>query len=826
MRNNKNVVASAFIGVFFTAMAVLSLEVLLTRIFSFSIWYHFAYLTINMALLGFGSSGAVLSAFPKIIEKGGSRLMVWCSVASCVSIVVMISFFAGNPLQPQTVFSEPLRFTLSLFVYYIGITVPFFCAGLTIALALARFSDRISTLYFWDLVGGAAGSLLSLIFINTLGGAGSVLACAFLLLVAACFFARAVSLKLTGLLAVCTLCFLLAIPFFKNSIEFIPCGSKALSKVYKHPETYETIHSEWNAINRVDVFRDTDNKSLTPWLAAIATSEAYEGDFPRVYDIQYDAHNGSNIFRFNGDLKTFDFLDHHILKIPYLLLDKPRVMIIGVGGGIDVFNALKNSASSITAVELQPITVGLLKNTFADWVGNIYETHDHIRLIASEGRNYIKRDTDTYDLIQITATDTFAALTTGAYVLMESYLYTEEAISTYYDRLTDDGILCIAAGDHLLEGDTITQPMTSRLMLEYLNVLRRKGVAEPERHIAILGRKEKYLNLFAACPILKKSPFTKEEVDALRSFADRMRFIVFYDPIERNRSNMLAKILTAEKHELDKLVEASNYDIRPCTDNKPFFYNFSKWRNIFDFGELKRYVGFTPVYGQVVLVVMLLQSILFSAVFIVLPLFLSKRTKLPVDISLVGFLLYFFCLGIGFMFIEISFIQKYVLFLGYPAYAFAVTIFSLLLFSGIGSYLTGRFTTTPGILIRRMLVLLVPVVLCYAWLLNSLFDALIGYAMPLKIVVTALTQLPLGLVLGMFFPLGIKVVRDIDTRVVPWAWGVNGMSSVISTVLAIILAMNFGFRFVSYCAIGIYIIGYLGFFLAQRRYGRCMIAGE
>lgn len=802
-----------FTGVFFVSMAVLSLQVILTRIFSFSIWYHFAYLTINMALLGFGSSGALLASFPKITDKGGHRLLVIVSLISAALMLVVVFTFARYPLQPQTILTRPLHFSLSLLLYYGGVTLPFFFAGMAIALSLTLYAEQVSYFYFWDLSGAALGALISLLLINWLGAPGGVMVCALFMLVAAGFFAAQTSRRLTALLLMVSLGLCITIPYLKNRISFIPCNSKALARVYNEPHLFQSLFSQWNAINRVDVYRDTDDKSLAPFLSWVGMSSAYRGGFPRIYDMQYDAHNGSNIFQFNGDLNEFAFLDYHLLKTPYLVTEKPRVLIIGVGGGIDVLNAFRNSASSITAVELQPIAVSLLKDRFSEWTGNLFNDYPQITLIAAEGRNFIKQDKKKYDLIQITATDTFAALTTGAYVLMESYLYTEEAIADYYEHLDRDGVLCIVVGDHIIEGEEVLQPLNSRLMVQYLNVLQAKGIADPRRHLAILGKQETFLNIYTTCPLLKKTPFTEEEMIALRSFAEKMNFEMLYDPLGAAKPTILSSIIFADREERRQIIERVSYNIAPCRDNNPFFYNFNKWGNILD---IKRFFWFTPVYGQLVLIVMLLQSVALAILFVILPLLVSPKTRIRVNKAW-GYLFYFFALGIGFMFIEISFIQKFVLFLGYPAYAFAITIFSLLLFSGAGSYWTGRIVASPEKTIKKITPALAALLLAYSFGLSPLFDRFIGEGFFLKVLITILTQLPLGFLLGMFFPLGIKVVRRVDVRMVPWAWGVNGLSSVISTVLAIILAMSFGFTVVAVLAALVYLLGMASLLAVQRR---------
>jgi hypothetical protein len=811
MKTSNKLFHPVFIGVFFISMAILSLEVILTRVFSFSIWYHFAYLTISIALLGFGSSGAVLAAYPKILDKGGKKILVIVSVLSCVLIIAAFLIISRHPVELTD--HIEMRLVVSLALHFVGVSLPFFFAGIAIAVSLAMFSEDVSYLYFWDLFGAAIGSLLSLLLLNWIGAPGGVMVCAFILLVASCFFASQVSKLLTTVLALLAFVFLGIIPFAKDHITIIPCNTKALSRVYHEPDTYKTLFSKWNAINRVDVYANVKER-IVPYWAYLALSSSYKGGFPPLLDMQYDGGNGSNIYQFRGDLDELLFLDYLLFKSPYLLLERPKVLIIGVGGGIDVFNALKNKASSITAVELQPIAVDLLKGRFSQWVGDIYNTYKHINLIACEGRNFISRDHDKYDLIQITATDTFAALNTGAYVLMESYLYTEEACSTFFDHLTETGVLCIIVGDMINDPKDRYQPLNSRLILQYLNVLEAKGIKSPKHHIAILGKSHSHINVLCA-PLLKKTPFTEEDMSKLRLFAQEMGFYFIYDPLGENaRDNIMKKIIPAAAEERERIICEVPYNITPCTDNNPFFFNFLKWKSVFDVLTPKKFAFATPLFGQLVLLILFILSVFFSFFFIILPLLLSNTTQFRWRNSL-GYLFYFFSLGIGFMFMEISFIQKFVLFLGYPAYAFAITLFSLLLFSGVGSYWTSKLKSGPEVILKRIIIILVPVLFSYAWLIDPLFSQFIGQTFLVRVFITVLIQMPLGFILGMFFPIGIKLVNEVDTRMVPWAWGANAMSSVVSSITAIIIAMSFGFRLVTYLAIIVYVLGTMSMFIAR-----------
>ncbi|MCX7714482.1 MAG: hypothetical protein N2171_01940 [Clostridia bacterium] len=805
-----------FIGIFLIAMGIVSVEVILTRIFSFSIWYHFAYLTINIALLGFGSSGAVLAAFSGILKNEKWRYVIFLSaLLSAIFLIITFLLLSRFPLQPHIMFNQPIKFIISLLCYYICTSLPFFFAGTAIAGTIANFSLQVSYLYFWDLFGAAIGSLLSLFILNYIGAPGGVLLCAFFLLAGAVCFAVLFSKRMAIIVGIAALVLAIMIPSLKERIEIIPSGSKALAIIYKQPDTYKLLFTRWNAINRVDVYTNLKRNTLPFWASGV--SSTYKGSFPPFYDMQYDAHNGSNIFQFNGREEDFNFLDYHILKTPYVILEKPNVLVIGVGGGIDVYNALRNHASKITAVELQPITVNLLKNELSDWTGNIYINNDRIALIAGEGRNFINSSKEQYDLIQITVTDTFAALNTGAYVLMESYLYTKEAIATYFDHITENGLICIIAGDHLLKGSGQYPPLTARLILQYLQVMRSKGIELPQRHIAIVGRWEENGNLHCV-PLLKKTPFKDSDISKLQKFSDSMGFSLIYNPLTIHpNDNFLERIIVTPENKQDEVISQAPYNITPSTDDIPFFYNFCKWKTVYEVFNNTKFDFSTPVFGQAILVLLLLQSIIISFLFIMFPLIVTKTNFFSVSSSL-GYLIYFCSIGIGFMFLEISFIQKFVLFLGYPAYAFAVTLFSLLLFSGLGSYLTKFVKNNPHVMVKKILLALVPTLLFYAILTDKIFSAFIGQPFLHKAIVTIIMQMPLGLLLGMFFPLGIKIINQIDTRIVPWAWGVNGMCSVVSSILAIIIAMSFGFRVVAYLAIGIYSIGCISLIITTHNF--------
>ena len=383
----------------------------------------------------------------------------------------------------------------------------------------------------------------------------------------------------------------------------------------------------------------------------------------------------------------------HLLRTPYLLEPTPRVLVIGVGGGIDIMNAVWQGASHVTGAELQPITVKLLRGPLlTKWTGGVL-ARPEVELVASEGRHYVRSHDDRYDIVQITAVDTFSAQTTGAYVLAESYLYTVEAFQDYLSHLTDDGVLSIVVGD-IAVPSTVPSAHAMRMALVAREALRRRGAADPQSHILLVAdhsSRWSWGNL-----LVKRTPFTAEELRRVREFITGNGFVVRLAPGDPGDPAM-TRLLDAPDAELDQLLRAADYAVDPVTDDRPFFFHGLKWRAVL--GGLvtaRKEFWFYPgsLTGQIMLVMMLGQALLVGGALIVLPLVRRGLGQLPRMTSL-AFLAYFLGLGLGFLMIEISFVQKYVLILGYPTYSLSVTVCSLLMSAAAGAALCRRGWSHP-----------------------------------------------------------------------------------------------------------------------------------
>jgi hypothetical protein len=804
---------SIYAGILLCSVGVLMQEILLTRIFSFTIWYHLAYLTISTALLGFGAAGSLLAIFPHLFEQRPERFSALCSAGAGIALLAGMAILAPRPISPDQLIASPGSFFIQLLGYYAVVTTPFLLAGLAVSTPLAAFPHRASRLYAADLAGAALGCAAAVAALTWADGAAAVTVCAAVFLAAGAVYAP--TPRLSWGLALAALLILGSSPGADQILEFRPTATKSLGKALEQSKA-TLLHTQWSPVNRVDLF-GIPNQYGGFW-TAFGRSDLYLRSGqppPRALSIVYDAHNGSDVFQVRRR-SSLSVLDYHVLKTPYLFHRRPRVLVIGVGGGIDVLNALYHGASQVTGVELQPITVELHRGRLAEWTGGWLQRSE-VELVAAEGRHYVRSHGDeNYDILQITAVDTFAAQTTGAYVLAESYLYTVEAFDDFLSHLSDDGMLSILIGDHLYRDPAIPTPFSTRLALVARETLRRRGARDPSAHILLSGQSITFpdappegivAGAWIQNLIVKKTPFAPGQLQPLREFNQRNGFEIRLAPDGVPADPHLERIVRAPEASLGAILDEQVFSVHPISDDRPFFFHVLPWRGL----VLDRRIEWTNPgsgTGQIVLGMMLVQAVLLGGVLILLPLLRGASGGLPRRTT-AGFLLYFLGLGLGFLLIEISFVQKYVLLLGYPTYSLSVTIFSLLAFAAAGAALSQRGWGRPRAFLLTLLAVTLALVAVEVVALPWVRESLLASPLPVRIAVTVLLQLPLGLALGMYFPTGLELLRRREPRLVPWAWAVNGVASVAASVLAVMLAMAIGFSKVALVAGGIYLLGTL-----------------
>ena len=795
-----------FAAVFLISASVLLMQIALTRVFSFTLWYHFAYVTISVALLGYGSSGTMLAVLPGLAGRDPARRLSLYATVCGLTVILAYLAFAKLPFYPFQLREKPASQIPLMLAYYVAITAPFFFAGLCMSVALTSFSQQVSRVYFFDLAGAGLGCLLVVFVMSAVSPPGSVVVAGIALASAGILFAaprggRPLAVAIAGTLVVAGL----GSTAF-SSLKIKPSPEKFLYLFLGTPGAVADAGYRWSGIFRTDHFKWADeNDSRTGSYATWGTSPKWKPlaatRAPKIRAITHDGDAGAVIYNFDGDLDKLEMFDHAILKAPYLLLDQPKVLVIGVGGGTDIVNAIKNRAQHVTGVELDPYTVELVTTTHADFAGHIYQRPD-VTMIVGEGRSTVRHSGAKYDLIQMSGVDTLAALSTGAYVLAENYLYTVEAMGEFLNHLEPGGVLSVVAADHSPARGFPRHTM--RQLSLFIAALERRGIENVDRHIAMIASAE---GAPQVAMLVSPTPFAPEQVERLREFAERMQFRPWILP-GVPLSTLHSTYVRVPKEEREHLLSTLPLILTATTDDNPFFFNFYRWRHLLDrLDEVD--VGHTLATGQIILSVILLFSVLLSAGLILAPLAVFQRKGLPTQ-GRWGLITFFACIGLGFIFIEISFVQKFVLFLGYPTYSLTVVLFSLLTSSGIGSYLTGRTSLAPE---RRLLPLfggLAAVSLLYLGLLPVLFQAFLGSSLALRMAIASAALMPLGMVMGAFFPTGIQIIRRTNESFVPWAWGINGCASVVGTVLAVVLAMGFGFRAVTLLAVGIYALGVLG----------------
>ncbi|MFH1624265.1 MAG: hypothetical protein ABID54_03810 [Pseudomonadota bacterium] len=790
-----------YVGIFLISLSTLTFEVSLTRMFSVSLWYHFAFMVVGIAMLGFGASGSFLMLFPTIVNRELSKVLSLTTIAFSVS--VLLSYLVVNkiPFDPARM-SWDYNQIFYVLGYYFFLSIPFFFSGLTISTAIVRLPGRISYLYFSDLLGAGMGCLVILVSFSLFGGLGVVAIPAILGIFSSFSFSfgrhRGLAFFTIPLLVLCAVLLVSKPDFMKINIS----PYKGLMMALRYPES-RLISTEWNSFSRVDVV-DSPAVRFAPGL-----SLKYRNPIPPQIGIAVDGDSLNAMTRYDGRKEEIRFTSYLTTAVAFYLGEIKDVLVLEPMGGLDILTALYHDARSIVGVERNPLIVNALKGEYAEFTGGIYQNR-RVQIKSGEGRSYLQGTDKRFDLIQVPISNALGASSTGIYGLSEDHVFTEEAFIDYYRHLSEGGFLCVTT--YLLPPPRIEL----RLVSVILSSLERMKVEVPERHVAIIR------SWGTITFLLKHSEITKQEVLNLKNFCAKRRFdLVYYSGIKPEEVNVFNRfrepiyynLITQimDKGRREQLYREYLFDIRSVTDNRPFFYHFFRWDRL---GELYRSMGkkWVPfLEGAYLVPVVFVQALFLSTILIVLPIFFIKKGERR---TVFGrgrwpFLLYFFSIGIGFMFIEISLIQKFILFLGHPAYAVSIVLFALLVSSGVGSYLSRWLTRTEKFPVGWTILGLVGMIISYAVALPHIFTLTLGANLILRMIYTIFLLTPLGILMGMPFPLGIGILNRYCEGIIPWAWCVNGCSSVLSSVMAVIVALSLGFTGVLLCSGGAYLIGLL-----------------
>lgn len=812
--------AAAYLGVFLLCGATLALEVVLTRVLALTMWHHFTYVVIGVALLGFGAAGTWITvrAAGRPRRENADGLIAGYAFAAAVTTPLCYLMMTRVFFDPQRITSEPLQLVSLLLIYAI-IAVPFFCAGLAICAAISSYRSNVGSVYFADLLGAGCGALAVPLFLEPLGGPGLIFALGMVFGVsAACFWlsqtigsaSPLAAVRVLGVLGLVGLVAWWALPVARTD-AFDPglAPSKEMAPLQQHKMLEVT---RWSPLARIDVSQEG---TIVPMMGGVFRAGTPAHPLRMIFQ---DGAAPTMLIKHEAEPGKMDFLLHSTTGAGFPVLRTrgiaaPDVLAVGVGGGVDLQIALAHGAKHVTGAEINAVTLDLLQHRYADYVGGL-PTDPKVELVHAEGRHFARDAVASgrrFDLIQLSGVDTYTALSSGAYALSESYLYTQEAVRDFLAAVTDEGVVSYS---RFVFPD---QPReTLRLAATAVAALEATGVSDAYRHLFILYGDQGPFHW--ATLLIAKKALGDEALAAARTFCKDNGFTVLFDPATAG-STKFDDCLRRDAAARAEFFAGYAYDVSPALDERPFFFNFFKWSSLWKKGD---YGGHTyrdsyPV-GLLLLLVALVQTVLLGALFILRP--LSGLERGLRDRTTRAALIYFSALGIGFIALEIALMQKLVLFLGHPTYAMTLVLPAMLIAAGLGA-LTVRPRTRPRARLRVLAIAAPILIVASWWVVTYGLEAFLAASFLVRATLVTATLFPVAFVLGMAFPTAIRLIADERPELVPWAWAVNGFTSVLGSTGAVVLAMQTTFSTVILTVAAIYAVGMvvilLGFRTDDRR---------
>ena len=768
-----------YVAIALISASTLLLELALLRLFAVQQFYHFAFMAISLALLGAGASGSWLSVRRRPPRPGPLCLAFALSTAAAYLVINYVPFDSFSIAWDR-------RQVLFLALYFLAAAAPFIFAGLVVGGELMRAGEkeRSHWVYGANLIGSAAGSVAVLPALAAFGEVGAILLAAATAGAAGLLFALRgpAGGPLWALLSAVVIVAALAGAFWRPTFLQVNLSPYKTLSVLSQALDAEHVLTDWSATARVDVV-ESSTIHVMPGLSLVSPVGV-----PPQAGLMLDGDNLMPITGLSPDAEEAALLADHVpLGLALRLRPQARTLVVEAGTGKDVLLALAGGAQQVTAVEDNGLIVETVQNAYGDFTDGLF-SHPRVRVVEQSGRVFVRRpERDRFDLVIVSLNDPHRPVTSGAYTLTENYTYTEGAFADYLDVLDEDGLLVVS---RWLQWP----PSESVRTFGALAAALRAGGRAPAEHL-IAFRTLRTMTILATA-----RPLDQTEIDAARTFLDERNVDPVYfpgiRPDELNRHNVLDE--PAYHTLFTRVLEAPaetyadyRFDVRPPTDNRPFFFHYFKWRQT---PEILATLGRTwqPFGGSgyFVLVALLILVATASAVLIIGPLLLMRGAPPPISHWRLRVFIYFAGLGLAFLFVEIPLAQRFILVLDEPVVALSVVVFTVLLFSGLGSLSVRRWPLRPALGLLVVLALLYPLLL----------DPFSGFALRLPGILRALLSVaviaPLGFVMGLPFAGGLRVVEERDPQLVPWAWAINGSFSVISSVLAVMVALSWGFSVV------------------------------
>lgn len=861
LKTQKYFTAFLMVALFFASLSTILFELALTRIFSIVLWYDYAFMAISVAFFGLGAGSLLVHmqkdrgerkkrassllrwlSLPAISATNSTANIIRYSIAFAVSVPVFLVIVTQIPPDPSFIY-----------LFYLASTVPFFFVGSIMALIFFAMPKNINKLYFADLVGASLAALMLDPLMISLGAESVLLLTSLLVLgptvigalllqrrgeekegqVGPFILTKRFRLSSVGVFAGVIILLAIASPALTRAtqspstlgmddlLKVHPGPNKGLYWQLKHPEQFEHLSTQWNSFSRIDVtkvlfFDDRIIGNPSEDSAAIRSSR-------ELASILIDADAGTPIYQWSGAKEELQWMSQYMDYVPYEISNAEKTLVIGSGGGQDILMALAGGSEKVTAVEINPNIVAAVRS-FGPQAGNVYDRED-VELHIDDGRRFIGSSTSSYDVITIKLVDSWAAQLAGGYALSENYLYTVEAFQQYLRHLDDGGVLVMIRWNFEL-------PRLMPIVAESLVRETGKSTSEVSKHMIVVedrpglyfGRPEDAQTFYPVLVMAKITPFTADQIETVRERAETNRadVIMLADTFVAPRYDKLFSAAGSESYQ-DYVSSVMAMNTKMPTDDSPFYF------------------AREPIPTQ--MIILLATVLVISAGLSAMVIYHARRSRgsagalqnnaQPMETTprLSYFVLFAVFIGLGFMILEITYIQKFLLLLGTPIMALTVILFSILLSSGIGAYLSGKvFRDRPYRAVFVSVPILAGIILFHVFSLQTIIDSSISLELGSRAALTFALLFPPGMLMGFQFPSLIRMAtagtaqrgtEGNSGNNTTLLWGVNIIASIIGTVLAALLAMIIGFNGNLVIGLAMYVgagLSAMTAYLAARRY--------
>jgi len=774
-------------GLFFITSATLLLEILNTRLLSVVTWYHLSFFAVSMAMFGMAAGALWVYLKPQKFPREDALSSLYrYSILFALSTLICHLIILFTPLSTLGGWDAANFFKMTLIT--LAVAIPFAFSGVVITVALTQVPGNSGLIYAVDLVGAALGSLACLALLSVLDISSATIASTVVTVLAILFFQRAKTGRSD--LRWVALAVVLAIGAFANSQftsglrVFYPKGNEI--SYSDQTIEYWTIHGQ--------ILLSPAEERVGPFYwGAGAGAPVIEG--MKLQGLVIDGEAGTAVTQWDGNREGLEWPRFDVTSLPYHLRKEGNVAVIGVGGGRDILTALWAKSKHITGIEINGAILDILQDRRRDFVS--LDQQPEVEFVHDEARSFLTRSDETYDVIQMSLIDTWAATGAGAFTLSENGLYTVEGWQIFFDKLAPNGLLSVS---RWYSPEALSE--TNRLISLAAMSLLEQGVDNPGEHAVLVARNT------VATLLVSPTPFSDADLDQIESVAAEMAFTVLHSPRQESSERLIRDALASKSSaQLEAATQHEFLDFSPPLDSRPYFFNILKPSALLstdaELGELGIVAGGNLLATYTLMLLCLLAFIGVTLV-IGVPLLLSGKPQLPKGVFGSG-LLYFACIGTGFMMVQIPLIQRFSVYLGHPVYAVSVLLFSMIIAAGLGSSLSDRIAVERD---RRwtfvLPITIVAMIIALYLLSGPIIQATIDQGLLVRCLIVILLVAAAALPMGMCFPLGLRLFRQYSDDCLPWLWGVNGATGVLASVLAVAISMWSGINSSLLVAIGCY----------------------